>query len=210
VALLASEHQNTRDADGLACAEGAGNNPPRSPVPSDFTDELPSVVASVERINAWIEVAKPGDRFTYASRATLPIASAGAKRMRELAARDLVCLTRPRSTIDQTIFNYQATRTSVPTALTKPVRPTLTPRLIDAEVALVDALLPVLARLASFGRPCPTNKQLAARSGVHVDRIDDALEALTLAGLIRVLPLPRPTMRRIVIVATGQQTGVAA
>lgn len=199
-----------RAADGRAHAEGAGDNSPRLPAPSGYADELPSVVASVARIDAWMEIAKPGDVFVYATRATLPIASAGAKRMYELAKRDLVCLTRPRSTLDPSVFNYRATRTSKSTALSKPMRAMLSAPLIDAEPALIDALLPVLTRLARFGRPCPTNNQLASRSGLAVDQIDAALAALVLAGLIRIQSLPRPTMRRIVIVATGEQTGVAA
>lgn len=89
------------------------------------TDEAPGVVASPERIDAWMRVAKAGDTFLYATRACLPVRSVGAKRMYELATRGLVCLTRPRSKLDPTVFNYTATRTSKVSPLTKPERPVL-------------------------------------------------------------------------------------
>jgi hypothetical protein len=157
-----------------------------------------------------MEMAEAGDRFVYASRATLPIASAGAKRMRDLAALNLVCLTRPRSKLDPTIFNYQATRTSAPVPLPEPKRPTLTAHLVDAEAAIVNALLPVLARAARFARPCPTDKQLAERTQLPIASIQPGLAALSAAGLIRIEALPAPTRRRVIIIATGAQTGLIA
>ncbi len=63
-------------------------------------DEAPGVVASPTRIDAWMEVAKHGDVFTYATRLCLPVNSAGAKRMRDLATLGLVVLTRR---VDRTV-----------------------------------------------------------------------------------------------------------
>lgn len=204
----------THDADGRVCAEEAGVLTPRAPASSGLIiDELPNMVASVARIDAWMAIARAGDRFVYASRATLPRVCPGAVRMRELAARKLVHLFRPRSTIDRTIFNYMAVRSSVPTALTKPLRPQLTiaaAPLADGEAAAIDALLPVLERFAGQGRPCPTDKQLAERAGLAPDAVAPTLEAMVASHLIRIQGVRAPTYRRILILSTGAITGLAA
>lgn len=203
---------NMHDVDGLVCADGAGVPPP-APVPSGSPfDETSGLVAGVERINAWLAVAKPGDRFVYATRLKLPPASAGAARMRELAERRVVMLMRPRSTLDPSIFNYTAWRTSVPCAETKPDRPRLVVKaepLADNEAAIIDALLPVLERFARHGRPCPTDRQLAAKSGLAEGDVKAGLEAMVAAHLIRVHGCAAPTYRRILIVSSGLITGIA-
>lgn len=202
------------DADGRVCAEEAGVIAPRAPASSGMLiDEFPGIVASVDRIDAWMAVAKPGDRFVYATRMSLPRVSAGAARMRELAARDLVHLVRPRSTIEPTIFNYTAIRSSVPSALTRPDRPKLgvpLAALTHDEAAAIDALLPVLERFASKGRPCPTDKQLAERSGLPFDAVAPTLAAMAASHLIRIQGARGPTNRRILILSTGAITGLAA
>ncbi|KQN93866.1 hypothetical protein ASE95_02885 [Sphingomonas sp. Leaf231] len=204
-------HSNeiTSAADGRARAEEVRRSNPLPPTSSGFveTDEAPGIVASVERVNAWMEVAEAGDRFVYATRAMLPFRSPGAARMRSLAERKLVLLVRPRSTSNPELFNYTAVRTTVPSVLRKPVRGTLSACLIDAEAATVDALMPILDRAARFGRPCPTDKQMAERTGLTVEAVAGGIEVLVLAGLIRVFAAPRPTLRRVVILATGHQTG---
>ena len=204
----------THGADGRVCAEEAAVLTPRTPASSGvIIDEFPGIVASVERIDAWMAVAKPGDRFVYASRMSLPRVSAGAARMRELAARDLVHLVRPRSTIDPTIFNYTAIRSSVPSALTRPERPKLgvpPVPLTHDEAAAIDALLPILERFASKGRPCPTDKQLAERSGLSFDAVAPTLAAMVAGHLIRIQGARGPTNRRILILSTGAITGLAA
>ncbi|MBY9062321.1 hypothetical protein K7957_05175 [Sphingomonas yunnanensis] len=174
------------------------------------TDEVPGIVASPERVAAWMELASAGDRFVYATRATLPLRSPGATAMRQLSDRGLVILVRPRCAADPTVFNYTAIRTKAPTSLEKPKRERLVARVIDAEAAVVDALLPVLERAASFGRPCPTDKQLASKAGLRPDEVEPALAALVAANLIRIHQAPRPTLRRVTIVASGAQTGLAA
>ena len=175
-------------------------------------DEAPGVVASPTRIAAWMELAKQGDVFTYATRLCLPVNSAGAKRMRELAALGLVVLTRPRSTIDPTVFNYRAQRTGKPTPLTRPVRAVLTApsaKLVDGEAAIVDALLPVLERFAQHARPCPTDKQLADKARLTEGAVKAGLEAMIAAHLIKVLGCAAPTYRRVIILGTGAITGLA-
>lgn len=175
-------------------------------------DEAPGVVASPERIDAWMRVAKAGDTFLYATRATLPIGSAGKKRMLDLAERELVCLTRPRSKLDPTVFNYTATRTSKPSPLCKPDRPVLRAPIatvLEQEAAVVDALLPVLSRFAATARPCPTDRQLAERAGIGREAVAPALAAMVEANLIRIVGAPAPTNRRIYIIATGAMTGFA-
>lgn len=175
-------------------------------------DEAPGVVASPTRIDAWMEVAKKGDVFLYATRSCLPVNSAGAKHMRALADRGLVVLTQPRSTLDPTVFNYRAHRTDESTALTRPARPVLvapSAKLVDDEAAIVDALLPVLERFAQHGRPCPTDKQLATKAMLTEAAVKEGLEAMVAAHLIKVLGCAAPTYRRIVIVSTGAITGLA-
>ena len=175
-------------------------------------DEAPGVVASPERIEAWIEIAKQGDVFTYATRLCLPVNSAGAKRMRQLEALGLVVLTRPRSTLDPTIFNYRAQRTGKATPMTRPVRPVLvapSAKLVDDEAEIVDALLPVLERFARHGRPCPTDKQLADKARLTEAEVKAGLQAMVAAHLIKVLGCAAPTNRRIVIVGSGAVTGFA-
>ncbi len=176
-------------------------------------DETPGVVASPERINAWMEVAQTGDRFVYATRLALPRVSKGAAHMRTLSQRGLVELTQVRSTIDPDYFHYCARRTSVPTALSRPVRDKLAlaaAELQRKEIAIVDALLPVLERFARHGRPCPTDKQLAVRAGLTEEEIRFGLDALVATHAIRVQGVSAPTCRRIIIIATGHVTGIAA
>lgn len=202
----------TSDADGCVRAEEAWRSNPLPPASSGsiLIDEVPGVIADVRRIDAWMGTARAGDTFTYATRPFLPASSPGAKRMRDLSGRGLVKLTQARCAPGVSLFYYRATRTSAPTPLERPVRPQLSATVIDAEAALVDALLPVLERAARFGRPCPTDKQLAQKSGLAVEQIAAAMQALVLANLIRVHQAPRPTLRRVTIVATGVQTGLAA
>ncbi|MCU6454335.1 hypothetical protein LPN01_09610 [Sphingomonas sp. A2-49] len=176
-------------------------------------DEVSGLVAGVDRINAWLAVAKPGDRFIYASRCGLPRTSAGAARMRDLASRKVVLLVQVRSTLDPSRLNYTAVRTAVPCALSRIVRPRLTAAvepIADGEAAVVDALLPVLERFARHGRPCPTDRQLAAKAGLTEDAVKAGLEAMISTHLIRVQGCAAPTYRRIIILSNGLITGIAA
>jgi hypothetical protein len=202
------------DADGRVCAEEAGVRPLASVSSGSMFDEVSGLVAGVERIDAWLAVAKPGDRFIYASRkGLLPGASKGAARMRDLASRKLVVLIQARSPLDVTRYNYTAVRTAVPTALAKPTRPALTVAtapIADDEAAAIDALLPVLERFAAKGRPCPTDKQLAERAGIAVEAIQPTLDAMIAAHLIRIEGARGPTNRRVLILSTGAITGLAA
>lgn len=201
------------DADGRVCAEEAGVFPRASVSSGPIIDEVPDFVASVDRIDAWMEVAEHGDRFVYASRITLPRKSSGIERMRVLASRNLVHLFQSRSKLDVRFFTFLAERSSVSSALTKPVRPRLVltaATLPDNEAAAIDALLPVLERFAAKGRPCPTDKQLAERAGIAVDAVQPTLEAMTAAHLIRIEGARGPTNRRVLILSTGAITGLAA
>jgi hypothetical protein len=180
-------------------------------------DEAPGMIATVAQVDAWMEHAKAGDVFVYVTGTCLPMRSGGAKRMRELAERKLVDLSQKRLQPGGSIFNYRAQRTSTVTALTKPERPTLiVPQvaspagMIDGEVEIVDKLLPVLERFARSGRPCPTDKQLAARARLSSDQVKAGLQALAASHAIHIQGCAAPTMRRITILATGHKTGLAA
>ena len=173
-------------------------------------DEAPGVMATIERIDAWLSVAKPRDRFVYASRCSLPMGSRSAAHMRALQDRGLVHLHCPRDPKNPTIFNYLAIRTDKPLPKVKGQRPTLSPQLATPDSAAVDALLPVLKRAAHFGRPCPVDKILAQRAGMSVDEVTAAMASLRAAGLIQVTAPASQSKRRVTIVETGQRTGVAA
>ncbi|MDP1026375.1 hypothetical protein Q5H91_04055 [Sphingomonas sp. KR1UV-12] len=173
-------------------------------------DEAPGVVASAERVDAWLATAKPGDRFVYASRCSLPVASKGAARMRALQDSGLVFLHCPRDRENPTIFNYLAIRTARPRPAPQPERATLTARLVEADTALTDALLPVLQRAAHYGRPCPTDRVLAQRAAMTIDQVGEGLAALRQAGLIQITAPGSQSKRRVTIVATGQRTGAMA
>ncbi len=200
-------------ADGSVRAEEAEVFPRASASSGPIFDEVSGLVAGVDRVNAWLAIAKAGDRFIYASRTGLPRTSAGAARMRELEARKLVLLIQERSMLDRTRHNYIAVRTAAPTALAKPVRPLLTasPSPVAAnEAASIDALLPILERFAAKGRPCPTDRQLAERAGIAVDAVQPTLAAMIAAHLIRIEGARGPTNRRVLILSTGAITGLAA
>lgn len=176
-------------------------------------DEAPGMIATVAQVDAWMEHAKAGDVFVYVTGTCLPIRGGGAKRMRELAERKLVNLSQKRVQPGASAFNYQAQRTSTATALTKPERPTLVAPSIaamDGEVAVLDALLPILERFARSGRPCPTDKQLAARAQITKDQVAEGLRILVASHVIHIQGCAAPTTRRVTILATGHQTGYAA
>lgn len=200
------------DADGCVRAETTASVPP-AVVSGSIFDEVSGLVAGVERIDAWLAVAKPGDRFIYASRSGLPRASAGAARMRALSERGLVLLIQARSSLDRDRLNYTAVRTAVPTPLQKPERQRLSagrPVFAHDEASAIDALLPILDRFASKGRPCPTDKQLAERAGIAADAVQPTLDAMVAAHLIRIQGVRGPTNRRILILSTGAITGLSA
>lgn len=176
-------------------------------------DEAPGMIATVAQVDAWMEHAKAGDVFVYVTGSFLPIRAGGAKRMRELSDRGLVALTQKRIEPGVSMFNYRAERTSTATALTKPERPKLvvpSAAVVDDEVAISDAVLPVLERFARSGRPCPTDKQLAARARVSEDQVRAALLALAASHAIHIQGCAGRTSRRITILATGHKTGIAA
>ncbi|NJR80434.1 hypothetical protein [Sphingomonas corticis] len=172
------------------------------------------VVATAAQVEAWLSVAKAGDRFVYGPmRATLPLASSGRRRMLELANAGLVLLTRPRRADVPTMFNYTAVRSTAALPGAKPEgRPVLSAvrdAIVDGEIEAIDRLLPVLERFANAGRPCPTDRDLAARADLPREQIPQLLDVLRLANAIRVYAAPAPTNRRVHIVATGATTGIA-
>jgi len=177
------------------------------------TDEAPGMIATVAQVDAWMEHAKAGDVFVYVTGTCLPMRGGGAKRMRELSERGLVDLSQKRLQPGGSMINYRAQRTSKATALTKPERPKLsapTVALVEEEAALSDALLPVLERFARSGRPCPTDKQLAARARISEADVKAGLLALVASHAIHIQGCAAPTARRVTILATGSVTGYAA
>jgi hypothetical protein len=174
-------------------------------------DEAPGVIAGADRINGWAEIAKAGAEFVYATRCYLPIGSEGAKAARALQARGIVDL-KQRRVPGTAQFNYVAQRSSAPWSVAPaPVRPKTAPyRVGVAEAEAINAVFPVLARAARFGRPCPTDVQLSERSGVDLDGVKIALAAMVEIGMVRIDPAKAPTLRFITIVATGHKTGLVA
>jgi hypothetical protein len=174
-----------------------------------MVDEAPNMVASPERIRAWVEHARSGDEFVYASRAGLFSArSAGMAEMRGFAERGLVELTQ-RPITGSNRRNYVARRTGKTFAEQRPPQAEATVRqFIEDEARAIDALLPILERAARFNRPCPTDTDLAKRTGIDRDEVKAVLETMADQGRIRVQAAPAPTLRFITIVATGHRTGM--
>jgi hypothetical protein len=178
-------------------------------------DEAPGVVASPERIAAWAKAANAGDRFVYATRAYLVPGSAGAKMARVLSDAGIVFLTQRRSGTFLTEFSYTATRSSKPWSEPKAVeaKPVLAARVNRAaeaaDYAAGEMLLPILERAAQFGRPCPTDKQLAAKARMPTERVAPGLDALRASHAITVHPCAAPTLRIVTILSSGARTGYA-
>ena len=176
-------------------------------------DEKLGVIAPVDRVNAWLEVAAPGDRLNYAVRPWLPAGHPTAALLRNLQAQGLVNLFQKRSDLFAGEFAYFAERTTrgVSQAVREEARAVLAARRDDSgDHALADRLLPLLTRAAQFGRPCPTDKYLASRLQVHPDSMPAAFTALRARRDIVVHPAPAPTLRRVVILSTGARTGIVA
>lgn len=174
--------------------------------------EALNVVASPDRILGWAEIAQPGDQFVYASRAYLPSGSEGAKAAYDLATRGLVHL-KQRRIAGSIATNYVAERTSAAWKPKQPKLPRSAPpaiRSADAEAAAINALLPVLQRAARFGRPCPTDAQLATRCGLSRGDVKAAIAAMELMNMVRVIAVKAPTLRMVTIVSTGHRTGLVA
>ena len=175
------------------------------------------VTASVDDVNRWLAVAQHRDRFHYATRPYLPAGAPGPARLRALQEQGLVILFQQRSQLFHGEFCYYAQRTAralqdpVPAPKLDRAYAKLSPRQQDAgDYEAGDRLLPILTRAAEFGRPCPTDKQLAQKARIPVDLVASGLLALRSAKLIVVHAAPAPTLRRVTILATGAQTGLMA
>lgn len=171
-------------------------------------DEIDNVVADPARITAWAKAARSGDVFVYATRASLPPSSPGAKLVRKLAENGLVMLTQARLP-DRAARNYRATRTSKSwprAAASKPASDVL----VENEAATIDALLPHLMRAARFGLPCPTDAQLARKARVDRAGVPPLLAAMAEMNIILIETMRAPTFRRVTIIETGHRTGIVA
>lgn len=193
-----------------AAREGAMEKAPQFVAPT-FSDEVTHVIASPERIRAWLSIAVAGDQLLYATRASSLGNAPGAVLMRTLASKGLVHL-KQRRLGRSLVHNYIAERSSKLREMPV-VRPKLSAKLGmigDDEVGLVNALMEQLNRAARFCLPCPTNAQMARKAGMPVESIPPLMEAMVSAGLIRVHSAPAPTLRIVTIVNTNEMTGVAA
>ena len=176
-------------------------------------------IADVAEVGRWLAAAKQGDRLHYATRAYLPAGAPGPTELRRLESAGLVLLFQKRSDLLIGEFCYFAQRTgvelghepAVAVAKVAPYHATLSPREADGgDYQAGDLLLPILTRAAEFGRPCPTDKQLAERAKISVYSVADGLLALRASKAIAIHAAPAPTLRRVTILATGAQTGLAA
>ena len=183
----------------------------------DEDTERIRVTAGVDDVNRWLAAAQHRDRFHYATRPYLPAGAPGPARLRALQAQGLVILFQQRSQLFHGEFCYFAQRTAraiddaAPAARVDRAYATLSPRQQDAgDYEAGDRLLPHLERAAAFGRPCPTDKQLAQKAKIPVDFVAAGMLALRAAKVIAVHAAPAPTLRRVTILATGAQTGLSA
>lgn len=177
-----------------------------------IVDEAAGVVASPDRIAAWLLCAKAGDEFVYATRCGLPPASPGAKAARDAQGLGLVMLFQ-RALPGRKERNYVAKRTAkvMPVNLAPVDRaPANDGAPIDEEARALTAVLDLLRRAARFQRPCPTNFALARRANVTRDDVERVMDLLATMGLIRIQRAPAPTLRQVTIVGTGHRTGLVA
>ncbi|WP_147373721.1 hypothetical protein [Hephaestia caeni] len=176
---------------------------------AEVVDEAAGVIATAGMIDTWLAVARAGDEFIYASRAWLPPGAAGAACARSLAEMGLVHL-KQRPIAGTAQRNYVMERSS--RAIDAATRGTRTPvsdkAPIDGEAAVMNAVMPALRRAARWGRPCPTDVQLASRARVPVDEIARVLAAMVEMNWIRIERVKAPTLRQVTIVATGHRTGL--
>lgn len=196
-------------------AHRAGETGSRSPKPQPVSpgaiDQAKGLIASPDQIEAWFALAQSGDRFVYATRSYLPAGSTGAQRMRTLSDQGLVHLIQKRSDLFIGEWCYLAERSSKSEATVRPpARPKSDVRSTSDDVTAINALLPVLKRAARFGRPCPTDLQLAEKAGIDRAQVQPALDAMRTMNIIRVSPAKAPTLRFITIVESGHKTGLVA
>ncbi|VVT20435.1 conserved hypothetical protein [Sphingomonas aurantiaca] len=187
-----------------------------SPLSSDSVSpgsfaEAKGVIASIDQIETWLAIAKAGDRFLYATRPFLPAGSQGALRMRTLAEQGLVYLVKKRSDLLPGEWCYYAERSTKSAREVRPLRePRHDVRTVPDDISAINVLLPILKKAARFGRPCPTDVQLAERAQLPRDAVQPAIDAMRTMNIIRVLPAKAPTLRLVEIVETGHKTGLVA
>ena len=178
--------------------------------PGSFA-EAKGVIASIDQIETWLAIAKAGDRFLYATRPCLPAGSQGALRMRTLAEQGLVYLVKKRSDLLRGEWCYYAERSTKSARDIRPLRePRHDVRTTPDDVSAINVLLPILKKAARFGRPCPTDVQLAERAKLPREVIQPTIDAMRTMNIIRVLPAKAPTLRFVEIVETGHKTGLIA
>ena len=190
--------------------------PPIPPASLDYTNDRRGRVASIAEVDRWLAYAETGDVFVYAVRtAWLPITAPGKRRLYALAIQGLVVLSQKPSDLIEGAKAYRAQRSSKPLP---PPEPAPTPRaklslsapvIAVDEAAAIDKLLPIVMRAAKYGRPCPTDAQMADRSGLARDAIPATLAAMQAARLVKIEGTSAPTLRLITILATGHRTGFA-
>jgi hypothetical protein len=162
-------------------------------------DEAPGVVASVERINAWLAIATAGSEFVYATLAQLPRGAPGAARMRKLAEAGEVDLFQRRTDVPGQ-RDYVARRRA--TAVQRPA-----PAMADPELPEeAQRLLAMLRGVARKKLPCPTDKTIARTLGVSIGRAAKLVGQLRRAGAIKIETVRAPQQRVVTVVGTGERT----
>ncbi|MES3154362.1 hypothetical protein [Sphingomonas faeni] len=209
--MTASVSKFTRGASpAVACAGETSPLSSDSVSPGSFA-EAKGVIASIDQIETWLAIAKAGDRFLYATRPFLPAGSQGALRMRTLSEQGLVHLVQKRSDLLRGEWCYYAERSTKSARDIRPLRePRHDVRTVPDDISAINVLLPILKKAARFGRPCPTDVQLAERAQLPRDAVQPAIDAMRTMNIIRVLPAKAPTLRLVEIVETGHKTGLVA
>lgn len=209
--MTTSVSKFTRGAPPAAARAGE-----TSPLSSDSVSpgsfaEAKGIIASIDQIETWLAIAKAGDRFPYATRPFLPAGSQGALRMRTLSEQGLVHLFQKRSDLHRGEWCYYAERSSKSARDIRPLRePRHDVRTVPDDISAINVLLPILKKAARFGRPCPTDVQLAERAQLPREAVQPAIDAMRTMNIIRVLPAKAPTLRFVEIVETGHKTGLVA
>jgi hypothetical protein len=164
----------------------------------------PAPAITADAVNGWAAEAKPGETFIYHSGAFLVQSLASVAAARALVARGEALFIQRRTGPGQFDYMIQKRRNAegrpISCASVEERAPGTT---VDEEV---EQLMAVLRRLASFGKPCPTNRQLAELAMLKdAESARYRLTQLSIAGRIKV-EMPPQGVRVITIVSSGRST----
>ncbi len=162
-----------------------------------------TMFAPVERLNAWMDSARPGDCVVYATGPALDPSAAPAALVRRWIDGGEVLAKQQRHPAQAGVFHYIAQRREQRgEAVVKRVR-----RNGHFEETPEGRLFLVLVRLANLGLPCPCNRELAVHASLRDgEAVKYRLKLLENSGRIEVRWLSGG--RQVTITETGATTAL--